>query len=56
MAQKTGSHTGENVAWVNKVRAGSLPFQGPLKSELGGHGISVKLREWNVITLLNKTD
>ena len=27
-----------------------------MKSELGGHGISLKLREWNVRTLLNKTD
>lgn len=57
MAQMTNSHTGSNVARVNKVRAGSLPLRHPVKSKLGVQGNNRKrlsLAKWNVRTLMDR--
>ena len=58
---KTVTHTGSNVARVNKVRAGSLPLRQSVTSELGSKSKSksenrkfLRLAEWNVRTLMDR--
>ena len=56
MTMEIYSHTGSNVTRVNKVRAGSLPLQRPVKSKLGSKGncrMFLKLAEWNIRTLMD---
>ena len=60
-------HTGSNVAWVNKVCAGSLPLRFPVKSKPGGNKTRnrhqhkngnnrkiLTLAEWKVRTSLDR--
>ena len=51
------TNTGSNVARVNKVRAGLLPLEQPVKSQIGRNVKTrkfLRIAEWNVRTLMDR--
>ncbi|CAI9724523.1 Hypothetical predicted protein [Octopus vulgaris] len=54
MIKAKDSHTGTDVARINKVFSGSLPLQQPVPCKIR-HRKTMNIDEWNDSTLIHKT-